>query len=178
MPSASTSTNFTASELAHALLQANGFRASDLERNREGHLTGHQISDLLGWTLGIFVAAVLLLGLGAIVISRMNSGEEGTSAVLGLGLFALVGGLFLYNSFEKLMDALGGEVLVVEGIGAKFTRSTHSSRGSSSTTHYYKSDALPFEVSSAGYHALIEGVAYRAYYTPHTKTLVNIEPAT
>jgi hypothetical protein len=74
-------------------------------------------------------------------------------------------------------DALSGRVEVVAGRGSKYSRVSHGRR--SSTTHYYyEIGMMRFEVSRAAYHAFVEGVAYRAYYAPHSKNLVNIEAGT
>jgi hypothetical protein len=40
----------------------------------------------------------------------------------------------------------------------------------------YEIQNMRFSVSERSYDALIEGVQYRAYYLPHSKALVNIEP--
>ncbi len=40
----------------------------------------------------------------------------------------------------------------------------------------YEIQNMRFSVSERSYDALIEGVRYRAYYLPHSKALVNIEP--
>lgn len=174
----SSNTNFVASELSHALQQSNGFRVSDLERNREGRLTGGQAWNLLKAMLNMLVmAGLFVVFIVAVVIGYVNKKQNDLGNLI-LAMLFLAGcvGAFLYTSGKDLLDALSGGVEKVEGVGTKYT---YSSRGRNShITYHYKIDNMSFEVSVAAYHALIEGVVYRAYYTPRTHTLMSIEPAT
>ena len=50
--------------------------------------------------------------------------------------------------------------------------------GGSGTADSYSYDIAGqrFPVSETAYHALVDGVPYRFYYLPRSKTLINIEP--
>ena len=73
-------------------------------------------------------------------------------------------------------------MLAVEGSARKAHRRTSSLleniAGGDGTTDYYSYDIAGqrFPVSETAYHALVDGVPYRFYYLPRSKTIVNIEP--
>ncbi|MFO7943848.1 MAG: hypothetical protein R6U51_06075 [Anaerolineales bacterium] len=66
-------------------------------------------------------------------------------------------------------------VLSVEGVGHPFTRTSGSTENDRSINYYYQIGDRKFRVPRRAYAALLGGLKYRAYYTPYSKKLVNIE---
>ena len=174
--------------LIHNLASANGFRPSALERNRAGRLSPEQTANLVGRLgqggliilLGLLAGAVffvpaLLMGSG----NPLSALQGGSSLRL---LFVLVPALIgLYYIGTAAIDLALGRVQTVEGDGQKVyttSRSRSSATSSYSTryTYYYQVGGKRFKVKQSAWEALVEGVPYRAYYTPLSGTLVNIEP--
>ena len=86
---------------------------------------------------------------------------------LALGLAAIWAGLV----GEYRRDLHAGRVAMVEGRGRK----RYGSGDDGLRLGYVVGDR-EFDVSEAGYNALVEGLPYRAYYLPRSGKLVNIEP--
>ena len=77
-----------------------------------------------------------------------------------------------------MTDALTGQVSVAEGDVRKSYSVESTGRGySGRTTYYYHIGDVHLAVSGKmAYDAMIDGLRYRAYYTPRSKKLVAIEP--
>jgi hypothetical protein len=94
--------------------------------------------------------------------------------VMGLILAAIA----LFGAFSlsrSLSDINERRVVFVEGRGHKDIRVRSDEDGTDRTDYYYVTGEAHFEVGRQAHQALIDGLQYRAYYTPRGKTLVNIE---
>jgi hypothetical protein len=91
-------------------------------------------------------------------------------ALIGAGLAIYAGFLFI----RAVLDLGQGAPEEIRGSGHKEIR-VHSSGRSRSTHYYYVIDGVDFEIRKKAYAALLDGLEYRAYYLPRTKTLLSIE---
>ena len=166
--------------LTEILAQANRFKLDALSQNRQGRLAMsqivHLIPTLLIALLFVVVASVALYQLLLPNISAQPWREMRPIIMISSVIFAGLGLFAVYLLIKSVLDILTGRVLSIEGQGHAFTRTSNSdSDGSGSTNYYYRIGEQRFKVTRKAYHALIEGLTYRAYYTPYRKTLVNIE---
>jgi hypothetical protein len=175
--------------LTSLLAKLNHFRLDCIPDNRDGRLSFPQYSLLVmnsltsvlllvvsagvfysqrsnfGWGRGGFSLAAL-----SGVIRELNPGTQLLGAVLlilfGVGVFRFV---------NALLDLLFGKVEVVEGMGSVDIKQSSDSEGDTSSTYYYLIGDRKFRVRKRAFFAFEPGKNYRAYFTPRTKTLVNIE---
>jgi hypothetical protein len=174
--------------LLNSLASANGFKPNALERNRAGRLSPEQASKLVS-RLGLG-GLIILFGLSAGAVfflpQLLGGSDNPLSSLLGSNslrlLFVLIpAAVGLYYIGTAAADLVLGRVQMVEGDGQKVyttSRSRSSATAGYSTQHsyYYEVGGKRFKVSLDAWGALVEGVPYRAYYTPLSGTLVNIEP--
>jgi hypothetical protein len=178
--------------LTTVLADINHFRLEYLPENRAGRLAIPQYSLLImnsltsilllivpvgifysqrsnfGWTSGGFSLAALP-GL----IRELNTG----TLLLGAVLLILFGvGVFRFGN--AALDLLLGNVKVVEGVGSVDIKQSSDSDGDTSNTYFYLIGDRKFRVRKRAFFAFEPGKIYRAYFTPRTKTLVNIEVVT
>jgi hypothetical protein len=166
--------------LTEILAQANRFKLDALPQNRQGRLAMsqivHLIPTLLIALLFVIIASVALYQILLPSISAQTWGEMRPIVIISSFIFAGLGLFAVYLLIKSILDILTGRVLSTEGQGHAFTRTSSSdSDGSSSTNYYYRIGEQRFKVTRKAHYALIEGLTYRAYYTPYRKTLVNIE---
>lgn len=165
--------------LTEILARANRFQLEALRQNRRGMLAPGQITHLLSGLLIPLLFAGATVGflgyrLRPYVGERSWSDMPTSTVVIGV-ILGVVGAIGFYLFVRGLLDVVGGRVLVVEGLGQTYKRTSSSSNGGSTTSYYYQIGEQRFKVSERAYRALIENLTYRAYYTPHRKTLVNVE---
>lgn len=157
--------------------QVIGFSAGDIELNRQGQLAPGQRARLLAAMFGFSLLGLGLLAFCGFVAWAMwtDLDGEGWAAALPLGILALIGLLgpvaIGWQIVKMGRDLLGGQVVFVDG---PVTRS--AVRGGKSTSYYYGIGGQKFTVSLQAYEAMVSGQSFRAYYTPHTKRLVGLEP--
>jgi hypothetical protein len=159
------------------LVNANGFDAQALESNRRGLLSQNQIS-------GSKIALSPELAAG-----RVETAEGAAQKVLAPRLPSKE--KFVAAAFDIAADvafdiAANVALAAVFGSGGSSSSSDNSSSGDDDEDNgreenmfvqcAYEIQGIRFPVSRESYDALIEGVRYRAYYLPQSKTLVNIEP--
>jgi hypothetical protein len=91
------------------------------------------------------------------------------------GFLVLLGSFALIMFTRSMLDILSGQVLILEGPGYSYKKTSSDSDGGTKTKYFYRIGEQEFSVSRKAYGALIDGLTYRAYYTPNRKKLVNIE---
>ena len=75
------------------------------------------------------------------------------------------------NERARALRARGATVVIAVAHDGAFC----DGRGGGSR-YYYRVDNLRFQVSRTAYNALVEGLRYRLYFTPRSRTIVAIEP--
>ena len=162
-------------ELKHALEQAGAAHPSALEANRQQKLTAHQraalFSDLSAKLLWMIVAVPIALFLLYLGFSK----QEYMIMLVVVALLLLAELLLLGRVRADLFDWMGGHAVIEEGVVSKYSRTSNSSRGHSTTYYYYRVNQVSLEVWRSAYDALLEGRSYRLYITPRTRKLLNIE---
>jgi len=150
-----------------------------LNDNRQGRLTLSQALGLVPMTLigMIFLLMALFISGGIIygLISHTFKGSLLAAVIIGGGMSVAFLWLWFVISGKRLIDMLMGKVSQVDGRARKYTaRGSSSSRG---VVRYYSVGTEDFQiVLGVSWKALPEGEMMRAYYTPFSKTLVNVEP--
>lgn len=178
----------------HSLAVVNGFDPAALPDNRAGTLTAGQARWLrdrapdIGWRIFVLFGFAIAVGVGgavAYVNAAMQRGItrgrlEGIAA--GIVWAAIWAYLFVKqyrDNAKQKRDADEGRVLVYEGVVRKWEGwKYHNSDQSANTWVYrYECGGERFEVSKEAFRALADGLVHRAYYTPRSQRLVNIELA-
>jgi hypothetical protein len=160
--------------LTALLAEANGFSLDALPNNRQGRLASHQYSRLYRHVFWKAVGLLVVAGVAFYWVFQLGGGDFSIPALV---LDAILVGFFfyfIYSLSRTVRDLLQKEVLVVEGIGKKKMVVTDDDDGEQ-RTYYYVIGDQQFVVSKKGYEALLEGERYRAYYTPASNVLVNVE---
>jgi hypothetical protein len=157
--------------LLQALAGANSFSLEDLKVNQEGLLSKRQENKLL-----LLILMDLAIGLTSAVLFAVFIPQvlRATSSI-GLLLLFVIGGVILlrfgWSALKLIADLWHGRVESMEGpLTRQYRRAKYS------ISYYYVYDRYRFQVSAAGYHALVEGRSYRVFYAPRSKQLVAIEP--
>ncbi len=162
------------SSLFLTLSQANRFSPTDLEQNRAGRLSFHQIPRLIR-PLWIRVAIALPLGLWAALILATVSLSKIFSDPLTLVIVA-IGSVWAMNALwhvlAVIVDVIRRQVVSAEGPGQRLR--VYPTRGV--TYYYYQIGTKRLTISRSAYNALIVGAPYRVYYAPFSRTLLSIEP--
>jgi hypothetical protein len=145
-----------------------------LKFNRQGRLAPGQVLYLLPMLIGgavlfIMGASTAFFLIYAIITHAMK-GSTVAGDIFG-SAFAL---LFIWLGFmiggKQFLDLLLGQVNEIEGVG----RNDLDPRKGGA---WYGVGKESFQISNPGtWNALPMGSLVRAYYTPHSKTLVNVEP--
>jgi len=151
------------------------------DANEKGQLTQAQAIGLL--PLILLGAVFFLMGVvafGGIVISALITNTvKGNvlTAVISGGVVSLIFFIFAYLiGGPTLIDLVKGKVQQVDGQAIRATERRYSRGGGASLVYYYAVDEQQFRVwSRKTYKALPEFVMVRAYYTPLSKSLVNIK---
>ena len=165
-------------EVQRALGMTLGFSTPDLELNRQGRISRRQRkylwkdmrSQLYGAVLGGGFAGGLIL-YGPILHPEKKMLPFFVAA--GFGVLAAL--MSLKGLVSAFADSTSGAVKSAEGKVTRYSQSTGSGR-SSRTSYYFALGDLNFSVSNAAYEAMIEGLTYRAFYLPRTRTLLALEP--
>lgn len=165
--------------LTKILARANGFKLDVLEENRQGRLAAKQILHLFG---GILIALFFILVLVYFILpvyrpyfAEQNWRELSTvSMIFGLIVVAVIF-YVLYLFINSCLDIAQMRVLRIDGIGHPFMRKYVDTDSTTTIDYYYKIGSQKFKVTKKGYAAMLQGLKYRGYYTPHRKKLVNIE---
>jgi len=160
-------------EFLNALAQANRFSVESLMAFRAGRVdeaTRGAVLRQRGLTTGLVV--FVILAVSAAVLLGASSDPEAWPVLLIVGVLDVIFVGFMVWAFIRVANDLqAGVVLAREGrVQRQVVRSNRSS------SYYYRLGDLRFRVSGTAYNALVEGVDYRIYYLPRSKTLVGIEP--
>jgi hypothetical protein len=178
----------TARELLTGFLaQANQFDTAALTANRQGILAKEQAPRLYKTFVQGLILSAIAIGVTALFLVTFLAPPNLTVAVRlpGVAFAVLFGGLFVWAGVSQVLwavlDLMANRVECVEGPVQKQIKvsRTHSARGGTRQTSrrfYYLIDPQRFQVSERAYHALIEDLPYRLYYTPRSKLLMSIEP--
>lgn len=153
-----------------ALGRANHFSMEELETNRQGWLSGKQEVRLIG--NGLFQAVFVLICIWFVVI-LFQSQLVGRDSILFVLLIAAAALVFLRNAWSVLRifwDVWNGKVVHSDGRVARHIHDAGRVR-----YYTYQVNGFKFYVSESAYNALIEGLEYRVYFTPHSKRPVAIE---
>jgi uncharacterized membrane protein YjgN (DUF898 family) len=118
-----------------------------------------------GWLGGKFSMAALL--------NFIRNPDPGTLLLGAVLLILFFAGVF--RLANTVLDLLSGKVEEVEGMGSVDIKHSRDSDGDSSNTYYYLIGDEKFKVRKRAFFAFEPGKTYRTYFTPRTKTLVNIE---
>lgn len=177
----------------HSLSIINGFDPAALPENRAGRLTPGQARLLrasapdVGWRLIVLYGFAIAVGVTGAGVYAREALEQGITndRLGGIGAGGAWAAIWVYllvkqfrDNARQLRDADAGRVLVYEGPvgkweGWKYSQSDHSSPW----IYRYEYGGEQWEVSQGAFRALADGLIQRAYYTPHSKQLVNIELA-
>ena len=150
------------------------------DTNEKGRLTQAQAMGLLPLILfgGIFFLAGASLA-GWIVYALIRHAFTGNviTGAIFQGVVSLVFFVFAYLiGGAQLIDLVKGEVRYVDGQGTRATERRYGTGGARSIIYYYAVGEQQFRVwSRRTYKALPEFVMVRAYYTPLSKSLVNVK---
>jgi hypothetical protein len=183
----------------YSLAAVNGFDPAALPDNRAGTLTAGQVRWLrdsapdIGRRTVVLFMLIIALGVGGAVAYLGAAMQRGVThdrlegiaigivwAVIWMSILAKQ---FADNAKQK-RDADTGDVRVYEGAVGKWEGLKYSgtgvngnmSGGSNNPWVYrYESGGERFAVSREAFRALADGLVHRAYYTPGSKQLVNIE---
>jgi len=152
---------------------------SALNDNRQGRLNLSQSIGLVPMILigSIFLFMAIFISGGIIygLISHTFKGSLLAAVIIGGGMSVMFLWLWFIISGKRLIDMLRGKVSHVEGRARKYI--ARGSTSSSGVARYYSVGAEDFQIIlGVSWKALPEGEMMRAYYTPFSKTLVNVEP--
>ncbi len=150
------------------------------ESNRIGLLDPAQAQKLRQRSVRTAIMGVLLAVVPWVVI-YYGFGVDNLVVVGFAGMFSLFGLFSLRSAARYTAEARAGRVEVLEGVVTSIMR--RKSDGESQSTHYYycvaSEDRLgdqEFSVDQKAYNALVDGLRYRLYVTPRSRTLIGIEP--
>jgi len=176
--------------LTEIMVKENGFKLSSLEANQRGELTAEQTPLLFS---RFFSSLMFILVPGAILIYQLM--KQGYFSHLPASISALIAqvtqmstgllvmGIILAGAvllgvvqfIKVLLDALGKTVQEVQGMGRRQMTTSKDDDGSISRSMYYVIDGIKFSVKRKAFQVFVDGKQYRAYFTPRSKVLVNIE---
>ena len=155
-----------------------------LDANKQGRLTQSQAMSLIPMILmgGIFFLMGAAFAIGSIIgilailfTTQISSGSVIGSAMIGLtggGLALVLLAVGYFIGGKRLIDMIRGKVLFMDGTGNRRL----GSGGAGNPSLYYKVGETDFQIYGKTYHALPDSTKkVRAYYTPLSKTLINVE---
>jgi hypothetical protein len=151
-----------------------------MDVNKKGRLTPSQAVGLIPLILlgGVFFLIGVFIS-GGIIYALISHTFKGSllAAVIFGGTISLMFFIFAYLlGGTRLIDLVIGQVRHVEGQAIRATERSMSRGGGVSIIRYYAVGEQHFQIWSKKTHkALPEFVMVRAYYTPLSKTLVNVE---
>ncbi len=163
--------------IVQALGQAFKFNDEELTVNRGRKLSPRQRQRLVQ-DAGLYAAAALFTSFIIYVMLAGSGTANGTTTTVpwqALLFSLLLVALAFYLARQGWLhglDARNGVATQVEGRIALRV----SSGARRSTTIYYLIRGMEFVVPIAAYSALVEGLNYRLYYTPHAKKVLSVEP--
>jgi len=166
-------------ELNKILASANKFHTAALPLNRNGQLADEQIHQVRSRLVAPVIFIALSLGfLGYQIYNQLSKNGRivFSTEFIVLGGILLALALFGVISLSKnISDLSDRRVVFVEGRGHKDKRVSTDDDGTDSTSYYYVIGEENFGVSRDAYRVIVDGLLYRAYFTPKGRTLVNIE---
>ncbi len=159
------------------------FSQSALATNASGRLTDEQRrawrSQSRGYRKAELSFAVLAIVIGALVAFAPGPAKYATvKPIIGIVCF-VIAALLVVRAFtggDRLTgDVRAGRVDSVEGAITKFSRTSDSGRGSSSTSFFIDVNHLRMEAWRSQYDAAPEAGYVRVYYLPKAHRVVNLE---
>ena len=163
------------------------YNAESLDANKNGQLASSQISSFIPMILmgGIFFLIGLFLAAAGVSAIYVFVTKSQPGALFGVVMFGIPSLLVFWAVYRiagtRIIDILIGQVRSVEGPGGKSGHttsgySTTTGRSTGGTTYLYVVGEMQFQISRKMYKFLPEwNKKVRAYYTPLSKSLVNIE---
>ena len=169
------------------LSSANHFNPEALALNRTGSLS--RKGQWRQFTHDLFPGMVLFftcVGISIYIFGQyfnaLGKVDSGYISLICGGITLLIGLAGFYTFSRAGMDILKSKVITVSGESRKAARMARK-RSFLGKTHeetpvsfYYSVGDRLFRVKESAYYVLIDGIRCKAYYTPLSKTLVNIEP--
>jgi hypothetical protein len=177
--------------IRYSLSAVNGFDPASLAENRAGRLTPVQARwvravapDIGICTFVLFGTAVAFGVIGVIVYGRemlqLGFSQDRAGSVAACLFWTVIWVGFFVKQFvdhaKHVHDADEGKVLIYTGVVSKWEGWKYRNPENSNVWIYrYICGTERFEVSREAYRALLDGARHRAYCTPQSKQLVNIE---
>lgn len=159
------------------------FSQSDLTENASGRLSDDQRrawrSQSRGYRKAELSFALIAVVIGALVAFAPGPAKYATvKPIIGIVCF-VIAALLLVRAFtggDRLTeDVRAGRVESVEGAITKFSRTSDSGRGSSSTSFFIDVNHQRMEAWRSQYQAAPEAGYVRVYFLPKTHRVVNLE---
>ena len=182
--------NLSAAELTKVLAEANSFKLSSLEANKLGELTSEQFPKLYSrfFTSLIFI----FVPMGILIFQLSKQGflsqfkfslqtivevwGQMPKGLLIMGIILVLAAILGLVQFAlALVDLLTRTVREVEGVGIRKVTTSTDDDGTETTRLYYVISGTQFKVGKKGYRVFEDGRQYRAFFTPLTRILINIE---
>jgi len=151
-----------------------------LSTNRQGRLTLFQYIGLV--PLILIGGIVFLIAIGISGWSTYNNIHNTlTNQLITMVIVVPISLSLIYLAYmiggKQLIDLIAGKVSQVEGRGTKSSSAGSGERGSTQRNLWYSVGKINFQIAFYGkWKALPGETMVRAYYTPLSKTLVNVEP--
>jgi hypothetical protein len=166
-------------ELNQNLAAANRFHTTALATNRNGQLADVQIQQVRSKLVAPAIFVAVTLGfLGYQIYNQLTKNGRinlNTGFIALAGILLVVAILGVISFIKNLSDLRDRRVIFIESRGHRDKHVTTDEDGADSTTYYYIIGDEKFRVRREGYKVLVDGLLYRAYFTPKGRTLVNIE---
>jgi hypothetical protein len=170
------------------LSSANHFNTDALALNRAGILSRRgqwrQFSnDIFPGMILFFTFIGISIYIFVQYIHSLGKADSGYISLLCAGITLLIGLAGLYTFARAGIDIIKNQVLTVTGETRKAARMARKRSFLGKTqeeipvSFYYSVGEKLFRVKESAYYVLIDGIRCTAYYTPRSKTLVNIEPS-
>lgn len=165
--------------LTEILAEVNGFDLDALSENRQGRLRvsqmKHFLSRMVSSSLLTFLPGGFIYYQSAIQDIPLSVEDLDLGSILLFGIPGAIALYGLYRLVSVLVDIVGGWAESVEGPGSIKTKVVSSGEAGSRTEYYYQVGDMQFKVNRRAFKAFEENRQYRVFYTPATKTMVNIE---
>ncbi len=176
--------------LTAVLAEVNKFQVKALPMNRRGELSPSQLPLLTRHLAGSLLVVLIPVAIGVYLFinegfaSRIRGSGEGLVALIREidtplwvtgGVLAAVFIFLLIRFLRAFLDYWDRRVISVEGQGSVHVDSSTDDEGGTKHTYYYLVADRKFRVKRRAFLAFEPGRTYRAYFTPRSKKLVNIE---